>query len=77
MWISEPLIETNLKFFQCFSRLRGEIPHHAFHNRLQEVFLVASLIHNREVYSMMAPLARGGPVIEDSLIHHPIQEENN
>ena len=77
MCISETLIETNIKFFQYFHCFFGEVSHHALHNRLQEVFLVASLIHNREVYSTSATFPCGGTVNEDPLVRHTLQEENH
>ncbi len=77
MWISETLIETNMELTQSFLGFSGEVSHQALHNRLQEVFPVTSLIHNRVVYPMVATLPSGGTVIEDSLVLHPIQEENH
>ncbi len=77
MWISETLIETNIKFFQYLPSFSGKVSHHTLHNRLQEVFLVASLIHNREVYSTSATFPCGGPVNEDPLVRHTLQEENH
>jgi len=59
-----------LKYFSC---LFWEVSHQALTHRLEQVFHISLLIHQRIVDLMVASLSRSISPTEEALIHKPFQ----